>query len=261
MAKAVRGAVGEVRKNVHHLQSGNTTPSKSSTPPPPRAHQSASELAAKIQILEDRNRALANMLEGALGSLRSHDKALEEHKDEKKNLSSDDLAIAMAKVQFVQVYLEDPTIPIPLETSPPKQPSVASDLAEKSASSSSAKPEPTNSVPGSSNTGDSDEKENASPIKAPTRTKKPPFKPEALKPQESRPSLAQSSFSWMLGEEPAKSSFVNASPFPPDQRRESIAKDKHGDLFGEGGAGGGKRPPHGVEKADDGFTLESLQRK
>lgn len=56
------------------------------------------------------------------------------------------------------------------------------------------------------------------------------FRPQQAPFHQPRPSLAQSSFSWMLGEDQHKSSFVSPSPFPSERR---AAREKAGFLFGE----------------------------
>lgn len=136
--RAVRDAVGEVKKNVQAIQ---VSPRNS-------MHQRASstDLFRKVQRLEKRNQALAAMLEEALGELwecqrrlaeslnkssstepnEDHEEQQADAKDiDKKGLdrstekqAGDDLGIAIAKVQFIQVYLTDTTMPLPQEENP-----------------------------------------------------------------------------------------------------------------------------------------------
>ena len=46
--------------------------------------------------------------------------------------------------------------------------------------------------------------------------------------------LAQSEFSWMLGDNTHRSSFVSSASLPPDQSRRSESRSRQGSLFGDG---------------------------
>ena len=46
--------------------------------------------------------------------------------------------------------------------------------------------------------------------------------------------LAQSEFSWMLGDNTHRSSFVSSASLPPDQSRRSQSRSRQGSLFGDG---------------------------
>jgi TBC1 domain family protein 5 len=132
VGKALRDAVGEVRKNVEAIQSsgspGQTTPRSggrefrkpaqittgaTGTRPGLERLQSSNAMK-KIESLERRSRNLAKMLETAVAELWDHQK--ERSEDGKENKEAvEALSLAIAKVQFVQVYLEDSSIPLPID--------------------------------------------------------------------------------------------------------------------------------------------------
>jgi TBC1 domain family protein 5 len=110
--KAVRNAVGEVKKNMQSLQSQN----------PPLARRisdvtrwsldegRAVSLARKtVDSMEQRNKQLSFMLGEALNDLRKHSVAGKDGTP----LPPDAIDFAIAKVQFIQVYLEDSSMPLP----------------------------------------------------------------------------------------------------------------------------------------------------
>ncbi|KAL9626322.1 MAG: hypothetical protein Q9204_007399, partial [Flavoplaca sp. TL-2023a] len=85
-----------------------------------------------------------------------------------------------------------------------------------------------------------------------TRTQASPF-------HNPRPRLAQSSFSWMLGEDQRKSSFVSPSPFPSDRR---AARERAGFLFGESKDEAKQKNQRGKvdeESEDEVITLGTLK--
>ena len=108
--KAVRDAVGEVRKNVQTLQSRAATPGHEAEDAVHNATSipgalSQRELLQRINELETRNKALGRMLGSAVGELwKDHEDT--PSKQENTNVST----MAIAKVQLIQVYLEDPTL-------------------------------------------------------------------------------------------------------------------------------------------------------
>lgn len=138
VGKAIRDAVGEVRKHAESIQSGGP-PSPASGLSTPRAGgreyrkpaqislpgsrpvlprtQSGNALK-KIETLEKRSKNLAKMLESAVAELWDyHKERSEDDKDsgQTKKDSIEALSLAIAKVQFVQVYLEDSSIPLPVD--------------------------------------------------------------------------------------------------------------------------------------------------
>src|SRR6266536_2608883 len=249
IARTVRGAVSEVRRNVQGLQSGSSSPRPSGefsrdafnevipTPVPV-----VGELASRIKALEDRNKLLAKMLGNALESLRS------ENGNPESKLDSTKLMEAVARIQFVQVYLEDPSISIPpgeAEGHPEKvaHPK-ASDTVKAPLQSSSPSPNPSPAPSVQKRATRPAPAENASTSLQPS-----PF-------QHPRPGLGQSSYSWMLGEDRHQSSFVTSSLFTPDERRNSDTKGRPAHLFGDSK---GEEVKKAVDSEDDGFTMDSLK--
>ncbi|KAL8809641.1 MAG: hypothetical protein Q9200_003241 [Gallowayella weberi] len=242
--KAFRGAI-------EGLQTGTNSPRKQANGSrwsldEGQAVPSMADVNAKLAALEQRNKALAKLLGTAMEELwvqqRRHNEGNEED-------LANALSLAVAKVQFVQVYLENSAMPFAMDASVAEATvpeghekdvpinSAAGDPKESQGSQShdeiaksrvSDEPNPDVSQPqmedaklsaGSSLTGSGTKDMNTKSSPQPS----PFYRP--------RPSLAQSSFSWMLGEDQRKSSFVSPSPFPSDRR---AAREKAGFLFGEG---------------------------
>lgn len=124
IGKAVRSAVDEVHKRAQEIRD---TPTPS---PPPRAYQqrrSQSSLGPyalqdRIKSLEDRSKHLAKLLQGALGELMEYHKQVNALDEKTEYPSAEDLGVAIAKVQFVQVYLDDPKLLLPTDTSTSEDP-------------------------------------------------------------------------------------------------------------------------------------------
>lgn len=268
VAKALRGAV-------HGLQTGSASPrkvsdkSRWSLDDGVIVSESPKDLNAKIHVLEERNRSLAKLLEKAMEELWSQQKQFHQDKNE---TVSEALSLAIAKVQFVQVYLENSTMPLA-----PENVLHTPDVAESVTKSETESPTQTNNATASLdgtvdgdrlNTSNRDLATNSQQVRlSPTRkpTSSNPGTALASTPSSSnpkRPSLSQSPYSWMLGEEPQKSGFVAASPFSAKKRDE---REEQTSLFG--GERGNARSPRGVkiglvtESASDGddvFTTRSL---
>ncbi|KZL86801.1 wd repeat domain-containing protein [Colletotrichum incanum] len=112
--QAVRDAMGDIRRNMQGLNEVRYTPRTT------RQLLGDDSATQAIAALEQRNKLLANMLDETVTSLRSL--ATSNLGDKVKILEL--VEVAAAKVQFVKVYLEDPTIEVPdLEgfTSPPPE--------------------------------------------------------------------------------------------------------------------------------------------
>jgi TBC1 domain family member 5 len=114
--KAVRDAVGEVKKNMQSLQ----------TPSPPSVRRSSDVMRRSVDesrashstrktvaSMEQRNKQLSQMLDDALSDLRR----LSTIEIDATSKVTDTIDLAIAKLQFVQVYLEDSSMPIPTESS------------------------------------------------------------------------------------------------------------------------------------------------
>lgn len=121
VAKAVQAAASEVRRNMDNLQSGTASPRNSldATQAPPSERSAKPEtgdnLRQKLSMLERRNQALARMLADALEEIRAY----RESSDAKEaTVLESTFNTALAKMQFVQVYLADSEIPIPEPNTP-----------------------------------------------------------------------------------------------------------------------------------------------
>ena len=261
LAKAVKGAVGEVRRNVNSLQSGTSSLMGSadvttkSHDPDEELNEDVHNLTRRVHQLEERNKVLAKMLGNALEFLRSQKQSSQGGGEATKE---DSFNIALAKIQFVQVYLADSEIPIPGDelrdggggevsgaplsksTAVETQSSAHVDTSERDSKALSAV----------------QRSKASSKNLAPNPNSKSGGGPEAASSQRQRPRLAESSFSFMLGEDRRRSSFVSSVTEPPEHRRGSevasgpnqnpaAAKESHG------------RRGSGIE--DDGFTMSSLR--
>ena len=305
VAKALRDAVSG-------LQSGSSSPRRVadalrwSLDDGKDVSASPEHLTTRIKALEDRNKALAKMLENAMEDLWLQQKKFDK---EKAEAAADALSLAIAKVQFVQVYLEDSTMPLPIDDHARKdneQPTNVPSLGVALDAESQQEAEPSITEKGQLSIENSNSSPPPGPVSSPTDVNANPSErkgpssstaraatiantattptdsssPQKVNPQaqasihqprhqpfhQPRPSLAQSSFSWMLGEDQRKSSFISASPFPPEKRRESAAvRGKNGFLFGdEKGEGKGVGTAKGKDRADDegsedGFTMGTLR--
>ncbi|KAF2789812.1 RabGAP/TBC [Melanomma pulvis-pyrius CBS 109.77] len=316
VGKVIRDAVGEVRKNVEAYQSGPV-----SIPSTPRSggreyrkpgqiataaangrpgleRTMSGNIVKKMEGLERRNKGLAKMLDSAVGELWDyHKERAEDGKDNKDAIEA--LSLAIAKVQFVQVYLEDSSIPLPADdhtvepatgpgtpnpltptaTSPPipertsSAPPIANTLsAPPSSTSSSATPNPFDTNKSA---------QLLSPLGRPTSaTPASPSASNSLSPR-SRPLLTSSSFSWMLGQESAPSTFVSGTAhtsFPSDEKRrmrgsiggrgflfgdeeDAAGAVKDGKAKGKGGKTGGKGGKSEVEVEEEIIDLEDVGKR
>lgn len=262
VGRVLRDAVGEVRKNVEAYQtgviSGQTTPrsggrefrppgmlSSAATGQRPGLDRTLSKNASdKIERLEKRNKDLGKMLESAVAELWEHHREQTESqksKDEEagNKAAMETLSLAIAKVQFVQVYLEDSSIPLPIDESTDQ-----AATANAAASLAPPTPEPTvelplTTIPAVLETVSTDTETQQTPSTHSSEIS-PALKPPAAQPRaasrlapRSRPQLTSSNFSWMLGEESASSNFASGaahSTFASDEKRRMKGK---GFLFGD----------------------------
>ena len=251
VAKALRGAY-------QGLQSAGGTPTKLASAPRwaldsgGLVTDNSTNVTARIHALEQRNKALAKLLEKSMEDLWVQQR---EFTKEKAEIAADALSLAIAKVQFVQVYLENSTMPLPaddearsagdevkaLESLPTAdfgtpiqalaaQPSptpkpITHDIRKKNIkpARSSNSQNPDNS-PSKKTESVSTSTDNIPQLNISSDGKAPEEVPQT------RPILAQSSFSWILGEDQRKSDFVAASPFSTERER---ARGKAGFLFGD----------------------------
>ncbi|KAM3070260.1 hypothetical protein ACMFMG_010096 [Clarireedia jacksonii] len=112
--QAVRGAMEEVKKNMQGLQTSRNTYSPRRTTGAARWSLDDGRVVpastAIMATMNERNRQLAAMLDHAMKDLRAA--SVSEESDREKYIEAMDIAIA--KVDFVKVYLEDSTMPLPV---------------------------------------------------------------------------------------------------------------------------------------------------
>ncbi|TQN63895.1 TBC1 domain family member 5 [Colletotrichum shisoi] len=237
--QAVRDAMGDIKRNMQGLNEVRYTPRTA------RQLLGDDSATQAIAALEQRNRLLANMLDETVTSLRSL--AASNLDDKVKTLEL--IEVAAAKIQFVKVYLEDPTMEVPeLEgfTSPPPEESRAENsmdvepggkaAAEAAAAAENvavaiktlslagpgkAKTPPTSTSPLPEPMDTAQDAPAAKPSEHPSMSISSPISGNrAAKSQErpqppipTRSTLAQSSFSWML--EPDQSPHTASPPQLP----------------------------------------------
>lgn len=270
--QAVRDAVGEVRKNVEGLQRTNS-----------QSHQSSNfhdhnetfsdQLLLRIDALNARNKSLAKMLEGAVTELWQRQKDEAEGKFAKEK-NDESFTLAIAKVQLVQVYLEDSSLPLPSEetsktseaerstepvhmeenevlfdqdTHPHSPTEPAADMAEDKATPSRADlkrpPQPSENA-----TNTFSDLTSAAELETEKGNARAPSSTHAATPSNhaNRPSLPHSSFSWILGQDktsddsPRAAFLRSTSPFtmPGQQQptdRRAAARSSAAFLFGDVG--------------------------
>ncbi|PGH08390.1 hypothetical protein GX51_01216 [Blastomyces parvus] len=255
VTKVVRGAMVEARRNIQNIQSSASTPaprrigspSHDSPSPPHVSLATVRRLSSRISALESRSHALAGMLGDAINELRTQ----QQEDPNKSNTEAIDLALA--KMQFVQVYLADPTMPIPDERKSTTQAAPRARSSDPVFREHVTKP---TAVAGKENNNLNGERklENNSACQLPeTRDAEPTniIKPVPLRPAApaARAPLADSPFSWMLGDNKERSGFVTSVSVPPEQSRST------GTLFGD--TRGDERKP--ARDEEDGVVLNSLR--
>lgn len=281
IGKAVRNAVDEVHRKAQEISNAQT-PSSANTWRQGGPRTAYGTVLHKVKELERRNAQLTKLLEAAVGDLWEYQKiATESAKGGEESSSSDSLeqlSVAIAKVQFVQVYLGDSSLPLPTddavtnnsqakENSEELVPPQEEPLSNEEHGQTSISPAPTHSPPeeepnihvAPNNTKLADpstfddpddisvesepQVESATPaqtdlaikIDPPPETKAADVPPDLPSPPVVRPPLAESSYSWMLGNDEAKDKSDTdgtatrkpASTFFEDQRR------NRGFLFGD----------------------------
>ncbi|KAK2737974.1 hypothetical protein FQN57_007328 [Myotisia sp. PD_48] len=229
VAKVVRGAMVEARRNIQGMQSSSSTPailspdsSSSGSPSPPRVSlTTARELSLRVSDLENRNRTLASMLGDALNSLKAYGSKREEGPAEG---NIDEL---VTRFREIQVCLEDPTSQLPNW----KQKSTRPIHGPHEDSTTVLTPKTQNQI--ALDVGHDTTKENSRPTPITVTSKEtlhsvragiPSIgivKPMPIRPISSRTSLGESSFSWILGEEQTRPSFSHCATSPPEQQRET----------------------------------------
>ena len=275
--QAVRDAMEEIRRNVQNMNDASQDPHTTTAP------VNGGDIAQRITHLEQRNRELALLLQNTVLNLKS----LSPSKLEDTKQSLDLIEITAAKIQLVQVYLEDssmelPRIPEPAseasaKTAPTSQ--IGQDKTQDKAQNEPRSPPPIPrldiSGPKATTTSNSDTSSKA-PLPqdaAPTSSKPVGTQtPVEAKPPKVRPgpiptrsTLAQSSFSWMLEPDQSSSSPKQTAP-PPNRssagsqhrKKGNVSREKNAFLFGE--RSGDDTPGKGLSDADEIFGMKPLPR-
>lgn len=242
--RAVRDAVGEIRKNVQGLNEARRA-----------AVDDGDDGGAAVAAMERRNRLLAGMLDDTIVSLRAV--AGSDMGDKAKMLEL--VENVAARVQFVKVHLEDSSIAVVGEPEAPPEAGAEHET------------EPDAILNDTSSAQDAPALKTTPASPPPSKSKRDQAPPPAEKrplPIPTRSTLAQSSFSWML--EPDESS----SATPPSPKATSpksrtrakrhsglnISRERNAFLFGEDvaaaaadGDTGGAQPP-----AENIFGMEPI---
>ncbi|KAK4636005.1 TBC1 domain family member 5 [Fulvia fulva] len=117
IGKAVRSAVDEVHKKAQEMREAQTP-----SPPPWRRPNTSDPAVSRVLNIELRNKKLSGLLAGAVGELWEYQRLVTENgKGSEKALRDETvekLSTAIAKVQFVQVYLDQPTLALPEDDVP-----------------------------------------------------------------------------------------------------------------------------------------------
>ncbi|UNI14333.1 hypothetical protein JDV02_000970 [Purpureocillium takamizusanense] len=274
--QAVRDAMVEIRRNVQNF---NESQQVQHTP-----RQVLSEYGAvkALAAMEGRNKQLASLLNEAVLDLKTM--SLSNVGDGDKNQEL--LEVVAAKIQFVQVYLEDPSMEVPsFNAAPSKEPEARQRATQKrttepglqtTESENSAEPESTEPMPGPPEDHDDVPVTNAAQVPHDDLLEPPtpggvlafkteisskmtaPKRPAAIP---TRSTLAQSSFSWMLEPDesvPARTTSASGrSPQLQHKKRSSnnAGRERNAFLFGENDA---ESESNGSRKPDDIFGLEPL---
>ncbi|RVX69998.1 hypothetical protein B0A52_06169 [Exophiala mesophila] len=263
VSKAVRSAVGEVRRNMNNYQTTTHLRQHSSDVPYLGRRSNDSRLEDARQVsggvmreMEQRNKALARMLDDSLESLRSSRLVNPESSGE----AEQDFNLTLAKIQLVSVYLMNPDLPILTEDHADTTDSPVKLSMDDATSSSNSHP----ATPSEANDVSATQKTLAPPAEIKVRPSETTYetattrenKGSQPKPQGSlRPSLQDASFSFMLGEDRHRSSFVSSVAQLPEQRRDSQSKGRTKQMLTEESQPG-RRESDGE---DDGFTLTKIR--
>ena len=286
--QAVRDAMVEIRRNVSEARS-NIKANKDIYSDP-RSNTAMRGLAA----MEKRNKQLALMLDETVDNLKTLAKSPIDDKEKHR----EELEVSVAKLQFVRVYLEDSTMALPEEQTPPLHAQTAEheitassttpltdavaalNLDRTKVAESPSAPSPAQDAvsPGNSPQADpatTDADQLGSGIVAPMQSLQRPHAPIPT-----RSTLAQSSFSWMLEPDESASSSQQQmsaaaaaaarSPANPHRKRPSANanRERTAFLFGEvpldeedeeeGDAARGRRPMPAAPLPGNMFGMEPL---
>lgn len=267
--QAVRDAMGEIRRNVQGFNESRHSPRL-----PGEVSSGDAPALTALATLEHRNRQLASMLEETITSL----KEVSASNLEDKNKSLELIEIAAAKVQFVKIYLEDPSMEVPVMVDPPAdEDQMQVDNAPGDHASATAQDESDLQISSLSLADDKQSGMEAEKMEAevqePTSgtTTHTPVDPlssdsrpsERPGPIPTRSTLAQSSFSWML--EPNETSMpepraASKSPSASSHKKgssNSASRERSAFLFGEVTSG---TDTPGTLRSDDIFGMEPIRK-
>jgi TBC1 domain family protein 5 len=303
IGKAVRNAVDEVHRKAQEISNAQT-PSSANTWRQSGPRTAYGAVLHKVKELENRNAQLNKLLEAAVSELWEYQKAAADYGGPGKIgeepgavASLEQLSVAIAKVQFVQVYLGDSSLPLPTEHASPAidqdkkeaegstpqleetsseeprdqtshSPAAVHSNSESTANLHNSQHETRLADPSMFDDPDDDNADiDASPRPAtPPKPQQPAIKvdsPPTIKspeaepvtnipsPQPARPPLAESSYSWMLGnddkekekeKDKSDSGPANAARKPPSSFFEDQRRNR-GFLFGDEDAVKVEEPP------------------
>ncbi|KAJ5919773.1 hypothetical protein N7454_009608 [Penicillium verhagenii] len=256
VAKAVRGAVTEARKNMQtmHYEPGprmtavnhKQGPYSSAPNVPPKPTATELGLEKKISRLEERNLDLSIALGEALESLRSQ--LAEDSKPSEKDAkdAKDAMKEALSRAEQVRRCLEDPLLPVvsaPCLVHVDKQPNEPTKSTEPPSDSKADEPAEVAQdqqgiiLKAEEAHGSSAESGTRKPVAVADRTKNlGQADGELVSKSLVRPSLSDAGFSWMLDGNRHASSFVSSVSVPPEQSRhqDHHTRNKGNPLFGTG---------------------------
>ncbi|KAH6687195.1 WD repeat domain-containing protein [Plectosphaerella plurivora] len=246
--RAVRDAVGEIRKNVQGFSEAR------------QALVDGSASSRAFDALERRNRLLAGMLDESIVSLKAIAGA--DLGDRAKTLEL--VEMVAARVQFVKVHLEDSSITV--DADPLEQP----EQLEQPKVEEATEPvkDKDQDVPAVKTTPASPPLEPiAEPSKDTDTSPPPPPVEKRPAPIPTRSTLAQSSFSWMLEPDETappptpRATSSAANPSSPGKTRTKrnpgapgLSRERNAFLFGEDDADASLQP-------EDIFGMEPIARK
>ena len=259
IGKTVKNAVDELHRRAQDIRDAQASPPLPRTRHrSPRDYFGSVDSAARIQLLEHRSRQTAKLLENAVAELWAYHKGRSENRGEQDQQQElNQLSIAIAKVQVAQVYLADPALPLPddaeqlasnEEPTMPGAPTTESfahmqrppGTEESRETCSMLSPESyqqgTNLMSHADATTITSQPSALSDQPSPLITTTPAPPQLATDGSRARPSLEQSSFSWILDQQNHSTTrpFPHASTVPPEHGR------RKGSLFGGDTDAGGE---------------------
>ncbi|KAH8165050.1 hypothetical protein CIB48_g3204 [Xylaria polymorpha] len=114
--QAVRDAMVEIRRNVQEAKSSMKTGRDLFSEPRPSTAMRA------VAGMDRRNRRLASMLDEPIAALGNLGATIEVDGEDKQKQAQDVLAVAVARLQFIKVHLEDSTLALPDDEDGPASP-------------------------------------------------------------------------------------------------------------------------------------------